>query len=111
MPVTVRKIIERKRVAANQTEQYLASGVKMIIDKFTVTNTTTAAVTFSCNLPNSGDEVSDDNLVVDTVNVPAHESYLCPELVGQSLEVGDSISTIADTASALTISASGREII
>jgi len=38
------------------------------------------------------------------------ETYLCPELVGQVLESGGFISTLAGTASALTFTASGREI-
>jgi hypothetical protein len=38
------------------------------------------------------------------------ETYLCPELVGQALEPGGFISTIASAATALTLRVSGREI-
>jgi hypothetical protein len=38
------------------------------------------------------------------------ETYLCPELVGQELDAGAFISTIASNATALTLRVSGREI-
>ena len=111
MAVTVVNIIPRKEAEAVQTGQYIADGVKAIIDKFTVTNTTTSNAVFSCNLIALGGSAGDLNLVLNGRTITPGETYLCPELVGQSLEVGGIISTLCDTAGALTISASGREII
>jgi hypothetical protein len=50
------------------------------------------------------------NLIIDTRTIVPDETYTCPELVGQALDVGGFISTIAGAATSLTIRASGREI-
>ncbi len=110
MSVIVENIIPRKQAEAAQTGQYTADGVTTIIDKFTATNTSSGNVAFSCNLIASGKSAGDTNLVLDAQIILPGKTYLCPELVGQSLEPGGIISTLSDTASAITISASGREI-
>jgi hypothetical protein len=94
----------------SQTTQYTATAAKAIIDKATVTNTDTVNRTFSVNLVTSGGSPGNSNLVIDDRTVVPGETYLCPELVGQSLESGGFISTIASAATALTLRVSGREI-
>lgn len=108
--VTIKNIIPRKQALAAQTDQYTATNCKCIIDKFTVTNTSAANVTFSVNLVASGGTAGDENLVLKAKTVVPNETYTCPELVGQVLEAGGTISTLAGTATSLTISASGREV-
>ena len=110
MAVTVVNIIARKQAEAAQTAQYTATSVKCIIDKFTATNTNTVNVSFSVNLVANGASASDSNLIIDTRTIGPGETYLCPELVGQTLESNGFISTLASVASSITISASGREI-
>lgn len=110
MTVTVKNLIPRKQAEAAQTTQYTALNCKTIIDKFTVTNTSAANVTFSVNLVASGGAAGDSNLIVKTRTIVPSETYLCPELVGQTLESGGFISTLAGAATSLTISASGREV-
>lgn len=108
--VTIKNIIPRKQAEAAQTTQYTASNCKCIIDKFTVTNTSAANVTFAANLVASAGTAADFNLVLKAKTVVPNETYTCPELVGQVLEAGGFISTIAGAATSLTISASGREV-
>lgn len=110
MGVLVKNIIPRKQAENVQTSQYTALACKTVIDKFTVTNTSAANATLSVNLVASGGAAGDANLVMKTRTVAPSETYTCPELVGQTLEDGGFISTVAGTAAALTISASGREI-
>lgn len=110
MAVIVKTLISPKHAEAAQTGQYQASGVKAIIDKFTATNTSAANVVFSCNLIPVTQSASASNLTLDNKVIAPNETYLCPELIGQVLEDGGIISTLCDTASALTISAGGREI-
>lgn len=110
MTVTVKNIIPRKQAENAQTGQYTANGCKTVIDKFTVTNTTAGAVAFSANLVANGDAAADSNLIIDAKSIAAGECYTCPELVGQTLEPGGFISTLAGAAASLTVSASGREI-
>ena len=110
MAVNLVNIIPRKHAEAAQTTQYTVSAGSTVIDKFTVTNTSSVTVLFSCNLPALSDAPDDDNLVLDGRQILAGETYTCPELVGQVLELGGTISTLAGATSSLTISASGREI-
>lgn len=110
MTITVKNIIPRKQAENAQTAQYTAENCKTIIDKFTVTNTSTANVNFSVNLVAAAGAAGAANLVLKTRAVAPNETYTCPELVGQVLEAGGFISTLASAATALTISASGREI-
>jgi hypothetical protein len=110
MAVTVKNLIPAKQAENSQTAQYTATNCKAIIDKFTVTNTNTANVTFSVNLVASGGTAGTANLIVKTRSIVPGETYLCPELVGQVLEAGGFISTLASSATSLTISAAGREI-
>jgi len=109
MTVTVKNIIPRKQAENAQTSQYTADNCKTIIDKFTVTNTSGGNVTFAVNLVAAAGAAGAANLVL-TRTIQPNETYNCPELVGQVLESGGFISTLAGAATSLTISASGREI-
>jgi len=111
MSVLVKVLIPSKVAENTQTTQYTAINCKAIIDKFTVTNTSGSNATFSVNLVTSGGSAGTANLILDTRSIAPNETYTCPELVGQSLEADGFISTIAGTASALTIRCSGREIL
>jgi hypothetical protein len=110
MTVTVKVLIPAKQAENAQTTQYTATNVKAIIDKFTVTNTSGNNVTFSCNLVTVSGSAGASNLIIDTRTIVPDETYTCPELVGQALDVGGFISTLAGAGTSLTIRASGREI-
>lgn len=111
MSVIVKNIIPRKQAEATQTSQYTATNCKTVIDKLTVTNTSAGNVTISVNLVALSGTAGDSNLIVKTRAIAPNETYTCPELIGQVLESGGFISTIASAATSLTISASGREIV
>ena len=110
MTVTVKVLIPAKQAENTQTTQYTASLCKTIVDKFTATNTSASVVTLSVNLVTSGGSAGASNLIVDARSIAVDETYTFPELIGQSLESGGFISTIASAATSLTIRASGREI-
>jgi hypothetical protein len=108
MAVTISNIIPAKTAENTQTTQYTSAGVQTIIDKFTATNYNAAAATISVNLVASGGSTGNNNLIVKTKTLQPTETYTFPELVGHVLPVGGFISTIAGTASAINIRASGR---
>jgi len=110
MTVTVKVLIPAKQAENTQTTQYTAINCKTIIDKFTATNTTAGNVTISVNLVTSGGTAGTTNLIVDARSLAADETYTFPELVGQALDSGGFISTVASAATSLTIRANGREI-
>ena len=110
MAVSVKVLVPAKFAENTQTTQYTATGVTAIIDKFTATNISGSAATISVNLVTVAGSAGNTNLITKTKTLQASEVYTFPELVGQVLSVGDFISTIAGTASAINIRVSGREV-
>lgn len=110
MTIVVSAIIPAKTAENSQTTQYTSTGVYTIIDKFTATNYSASPATISVNLVTSAGSAGNDNLITKTKTLLASEVYTFPELVGQVLNSGDFISTIAGTSSAINIRASGRVI-
>jgi len=110
MTVTVKVLIPAKTAESTQTTQYTATGVTAIIDKFTATNYSASAATISVNLITAAGSAGDSNLIVKTKTLQPSETYTFPELVGHVLAPSGFISTIAGTASAINIRASGREV-
>jgi hypothetical protein len=108
MAVTISNIIPAKTAENTQTTQYTSTAVQTIIDKFTATNYSASAATISVNLVASAGSAGNDNLIVKTKTLQPTETYTFPELVGHVLPVSGFISTIAGTASAINIRASGR---
>lgn len=110
MSVTVRVLIPAKTAEAAQTTQYIANNVTTVIDKFTATNFSGTAATISVNLVTGSGAADNSNLIVKTKTLQPSETYTFPELVGQVLNPNGYISTLAGTATAINIRASGREI-
>ena len=110
MTVTVKVLIPAKTAENSQTTQYTASNVTTIIDKFTATNYSASAATISINLVTAAGSAGNDNLITKTKTLQPAEVYTFPEIVGQVLATSGFISTIAGTASAINIRASGREV-
>ena len=110
MTVTVKVLIPSKIAEATQTTQYTATNIKTLIDKFTATNYSAVTATISVNLVTAADTVGNQNLTVKLKSLQPGETYTFPEIVGQALDTGGFISTIAGTATAITIRSSGREI-
>ena len=110
MTVTVKVLVPAKTAENAQTTQYTATGVTALIDKFTATNYSGSAATISVNLVTAAGSAGNDNLIVKTKTLQPSETYTFPELVGAALMPSGFISTLAGTASAVNIRASGREI-
>jgi len=110
MTVTVKVLIPAKTAEATQTTQYTATNVTTIIDKLTATNYSASAATISVNLVTATGSASDSNLITKLKTLQPSEVYTFPEIVGQVLSPSAFISTIAGTASAINIRASGREV-
>jgi hypothetical protein len=110
MTVTVKNLVPSKDVPNSQTTQYTANGVTTIIDKFTATNYSASAATISVNLVTVSFSSGNNNLITKTKTLQPSEVYTFPELVGQVLNPGDFISTIAGTANAINMRVSGREV-
>lgn len=110
MAVTIKNLIPAKHLEDTITSQYVSTDTKTIIDTFVVTNTSASIASFSVNLVASGGSVADSSKIIDNASLVAGETYICYELVGQVLENGDSIHTLASSTNSLTIKSDGRQI-
>ena len=110
MTVTAKTLVPAKVVENAQTTQYTATGVTTIIDKFTATNYGASAASLSVNLVTNGDTAGNQNLIVKTKTLQPDETYTFPELVGQIINPGGFISTLASAATTINMRVSGREV-
>ena len=110
MPIIAANIIPAQNMENAQTTQYVATGVTTIIDKFTATNFSSGMVNVSVNLAAVGAGTGNDNLIVKTRTLQPGETYTFPEIVGHILPSGGFVSTLASSAAAVNLRASGREI-
>lgn len=108
---TTNTVLIPAKIAENaQTSQYTSTNAVTLIDKFTATNYSGTAATLSVNLVAAGGAAGDANLISKTKTLQPSETYTFPEIVGHVLTSGAFISTIAGTATAINIRASGRVI-
>jgi hypothetical protein len=110
MPIIASNIIPAKNMENAQTTQYVATGVTTIIDKFTATNFSSGMVNVSVNLAAVSEATGNSNLIVKTRTLQPGETYTFPEIVGHTLPSGGFVSTLASSAAAVNLRASGREI-
>lgn len=110
MATTTTVLVGSKYLENVQTDQYIAVGVKAVIDAVTLTNSggTGANVTLQI-VPVSG-SASSSNTMISSHYLSPGESYSCPELVGHVLRPNEKLSGICMVASAVVIRVSGREI-
>jgi len=110
MTVTVTTLIPSKIAVASNTVQYTAgTATRTVISGFTATNYDTVARSISVNLIPAAGTVGDSNLIVKTKTLQPGTTYAFPELVGQTLNAGEAISTLSSNATGITIRASGYE--
>ena len=111
MTVTAKCLLQAKYAEDADTTQIAAPpSTRIIIDKMTVTNVTGSSAQITVNVVAGGGAVDTSNVVLKTLAVAAGDSVSLPQIAGQVLNPGDFISTLASTASALVIRASGREV-
>jgi hypothetical protein len=111
MTVVAQTLISAQQAPAAQTTLYPSpASTRTIIDKFTGTNTTAATAKLTVNLVKSGGAASAANVISSAVSIAPGQAYTFPELIGHVLDAGDFISVLADTAAAITVRASGRQV-
>ncbi len=108
MAVSPRPLWTAQAAPTSQTTMFTSTGLKTIIDKFTVSNPTAGVLTYAVNLVPSGGSAGASNLIL-TKSLAAGETYTFPEVIGHVLESGGFISVIASSTS-LIHRASGREV-
>lgn len=108
MPIEISNIIPAKTAEAAPTTQFTAAS-KTVIDVFTATNVDTDIGAFTCWIVPAGELAADSNVLILNKYIWGEDSYFCPELIGQVMEVGDFIVTNTVDAD-IVIRATGRII-
>lgn len=110
MSVTARCLIEAKYAAVADTLEYTApANTRIIVDKFSVTNTDSSSRTITVNIVPSSGVVGADNIITSAQSLNAGQSMALSEMQNQILNPGDTIYVKASVASKLVIRLSGRE--
>lgn len=110
MSVTAKSLFAPNQAPNANTTQYIATGVRCILDKFTGTNTTAGAVSLTVFLVPSAGAAGVTNTIVSARSLAAGECYTFPEIVGHVLNAGDFLVTLASAAASITVRGSGREV-
>ena len=110
MAVVPKGLVESQQLTNANATYYTATNVRTIIDKMTLCNTTSGAVTATVDLVDSGGSAGASERIISARSIAAGETYICPEAVGHVLNNGDSIQALASANTSITIRVSGREI-
>ena len=110
MAVTLTRLASTLLGATTATVYTAPHAGRARIDAMTITNTDTAAQTFSIYLVGASGTASDANMLVKTRTVAAGQTYRVREAVGQVLHSEGTIQAVASTANKLAIYASGVEV-
>ena len=109
MAVASTIFVSTKYAEMADTLQYLPSISTSIIDKFTVNNVSTVAVTFTAHIVTTGGSPGLDNKIVSR-SIPAGQASCMAEMIGQILTTNTALYTSCSAASAIVMRVCGREI-
>ena len=109
MAVTVKAIVVDTILPSSLSVAplYTSSNVTTIIDKFTVTNYSALAATFTVYTSTNAD---DSNIIIKEKTLMPKETYTCPEMVGQVINPAGTFNATASAATSINIRVSGRQI-
>lgn len=112
MAVSVQALVEPVSVPAAETVVYTSgANTRTIVDKATATNTTGAAINLTIKTPSSAAPApSAANTITAPAAIAAGATYPCPDLVGHTLNPGDTVSVLP-SAAGITFRMSGRLVV
>lgn len=111
MAITPKKIVAAQQLTTVIATYYTTpSAIVTIVDKFTLTNTTSAAITATVYMVDASGTAGASECLISARTLASGETYTCPEIVGHILNHGDTIQALASANSALTVRISGREV-
>lgn len=111
MATTYKTLVLPQALPAADTSLYAVATpvTRARIDACTVANTTAGELILTMYIVPPGGSAGASNKLVVSRRLGANESYLCPEVIGQAIEVGGSL-WAGGSALGLTIAVSGAEI-
>lgn len=103
---TYTRLIKGTALSTTTTTYYTSSG-KTVIHKVTFTNTDTSPRTVTLYIVPAGIVVGATNIIVSASTIFPNETWSPPDVVGHTLEAGDSIQAKISSGTAVNIMASG----
>ena len=110
MNVTIKPLVKAKELETTLTTQYEALGLTARIDAAILVNTSGATRTVSVYIVPAGSSADSSNRLIQSRGIASGQSYLCSELIGQSLGPGDLLVT-QPSGGDVTFMVSGVEIV
>lgn len=112
MPVTPKRLATPAQLTTSAFSYYLVPGnTRTTIKKLTFSNSTSAARLVTVYLVPSGGTAGVTNMLCITKTVGAYDTWDCDKASGHTLEAGSTLQCLADAATAITIHASGIEVV
>lgn len=111
--VVSKRFVEGSQLTTGAVAYYTAqnvAGVKSLIKKATVCNTTASAATVTVYLVPSGGSPAAANTIVSARPVAAGQTLELYEVENQVLEAGDTLQALASAGTAITLAVSGVEL-
>lgn len=106
------RIIEGVALTTSAVSLYTsASSTKTLIKNLTLTNTSAAVVKVTIYLVPNGGSAGAASTITYQKNIAPGETYIAAPLINHVLEALDSIQALADTATSVTLMASGLQIV
>lgn len=98
-------------IGTSNTTLYTApsSIIRAVINQARLVNYSAGPVVVSVFILQSGEAASNEFKALDGKSLAANETYLVSEIIGDSVDAGGTIVAIADTATAVSFSATGTE--
>jgi hypothetical protein len=110
MTMTPRQLVTAQLATTIAAIYTAPTGTKAVTKRAILTNTTGSAATVLVHIVASGGSVTDGNMALNQVSVPAGETLIASELEGQVIEEGGSIQAQASVSGTITAIISGVEI-
>lgn len=108
--IAVKQLISPQQLTNATATYYTSTNLITRIDKLSITNTTAGAVTATIYLVPDGGSAGNSTTVTSAKSIQAGETWNCPDVVGQVLNIGGTIQAVASANTSLTISAAGVTI-
>lgn len=112
MSVTPKRLAVPAQLTATAATYYtVPANTRTTIKKLTFSNSTSGARLVTVYLVPSGGTAGVTNILCITKTVGAYDTWDCDKASGHTLEAGSTIQCLCDAATAITIHASGIEVV
>lgn len=108
MAVTPKVFNSGTQLTTTAAAYWTSTNIKSIVDYAKLMNFTTGVITVTGYRVPSGQSAGNSYIIMKSVSIEAGQTYHCPEIVGATLETGDSVQLLASAAASVSVQMGGR---